>query len=212
LHNHWDKHLDLKQLILWKRPSVIVECGAGTGELTRLLASLLDVYPFKLFVISDAKVDGLDERINWNSGLSYEMLSSFDDGSIDLCIIDTDHNYWTLMKEFSAIMNKISEGGLIALHDVETFYHNTGMAMSYWDGKPYPKEAIEEHAKFGSLGDAMIDFLQMHKLNYKLFAYTPESQGAAILQRHTQPVFAIVCPGSNPAYAKQNKEAVYAGI
>lgn len=201
MHNHWDQHLNLKKWILERRPSVIVECGAGNGELTRQLASLLDVYPFELHVVSDKPVEGLDPRIVWHSGLSYNVLNGCPKLSIGLCIIDTDHNYWTLMKELSAVFDKIEEGGLIALHDVETFYHDTGMALSYSTGEPYPKEEIEKYAPYGSLGDALIEFLHVKKMDYRLVSFTTESHGAAMIQRMTQPMFAIAVPGSKPVYA-----------
>lgn len=202
MHNHFNTHLNLRKIILEKRPSVVVECGAGTGELTQMLASLLDSYDFKLYVISDKEVPGLDPRIIWKSGLSFNVLKEFPDDSIGLCIIDTDHNYWTLMKEFEALFNKIEEGGFIALHDVETFYHDTGMAMSYSTGEPYPLEEIKEWSKYGGVGAAMIDFLQLKKMNYKLKAYSPESHGAALIEKRTLSHYSIMVPGPKPQYAE----------
>lgn len=206
MHNHWLRGLCLENIVLERRPKRIVECGAGEGALTRKIQELLDIYEFEFHVISDKKLEELDPRIHWNTGLSYEVLPAFDDRSIDLCIIDTDHNYWTLMKELSAVFDKISEDGLIALHDVETFYHDTGMALAYWDGKPYPREDIEKYAPYGSLGDAMIEFLHLKKMNYRLLAFTPDSNGAALLQRKTQSVFSIVVPGPGAGFAPKNTE------
>lgn len=213
MHNHFNKGLGLKSLILERKPKLIVECGAGNGELTRMIASLLDDYLFEFHVISDKVLEGLDPGIIWHTGLSYELLETFKDGDIDLCIIDTDHNYWTLMKEFAAVFNKMSEGGLIALHDVETFYHDTGMALAYWDGKPYPREEIEKYASYGGLGDALIDFLQNKKMHYKLLAYTAESHGAALIEKRSQSIFSIVVPGSGAGFAPKKMEVKeYAGI
>ena len=197
--------MNLKRWILDRRPKRIVECGAGSGELTRQISSLFEIYNFEFHVISDAIVDSLHKNILWHRGLSYEVLQSFDDASIDMCIIDTDHNYWTLMKEFACLFNRMNERGLIALHDVDTFYHDTGMALSYSTGDVYPKDTIESFASNGSLGDAMIEFLHLKRLNYRLLAYTHESQGAALLEKKTQREYAIVVPGERPVYA-QNKE------
>lgn len=212
MHNHFNQNLNLKALILEHRPKMIVECGAGNGDLTRQLASLLDIYPFELHVITDKVLEGLDSRIKWVIGLSYEELKKFESKSIGLCVIDTDHNYWTLMKEFSAAFDKIREDGYIALHDVETFYHDTGMALSYWDGKPYPKEEIEKFSPYGGLGDALIEFLHIKNMNYRLVSFTTASHGAALIQRKTQPIFSVVIPGPKPVYAQIQKEAVHAGI
>lgn len=209
MHNHFDQHLNLKAFILERRPKVIVECGAGNGALTRKLASLIDECGFELHVVSDMAIKGIDSRIKWVTGLSYEELAVFGDSSIDLCIIDTDHNYWTLMKEFAAVFTKIREGGLIALHDVETFYHDTGMALSYWDDKPYPKEEIMKYASAGSLGDALMEFLTTYKMTYKLLAYTKESHGAALIEKRSQTMFSIMTPGPGAIFAK--KETQHAG-
>lgn len=204
MHNHFDRNLNLKALILDRRPGVIVECGAGNGELTRLLASLLDVYTFELHVISDYPVEGLDPRIKWKTGISYSALQDFEDSSIDLCILDTDHNYWTLMKELAALFNRVKEGGLIAMHDVETFYHDTGMALSYSNGDVYPKQEIEKLAPYGGLGDAMIEFLHIKKLDYKLFAYNRESNGAAVIEKRASPIFNLFTPGAGAVFANKD--------
>ncbi len=134
-------------------------------------------------------------------------MNDFPDDSIDLCIIDTDHNYWTLMKELAAVFNKITEGGLIALHDVETFYHDTGMALGYWNGQPYPRDDIETCARYGGLGDALIEFLQVKKMHYKLAAYTAFNHGGALIEKKTQSIFNIVVPGSGAGFAPK-KEAL----
>lgn len=211
MHKHFDQYLNLKALILENRPQVVVECGAGNGDMTKLLASLLDVYPFELHVITDKALEGLDPRIQWHIGLSYEELVHFDNKSIGLCIIDTDHNYWTLMKEFAAVFDKIQENGYIAMHDVETFYHDTGMALSYWDGKPYPKEEIEKFSPYGGLGDALIEFLHIKNMNYRLVAFTTENHGGALIQRKTQPMFSVIIPGPGSIFTK-HKEVTHAGI
>lgn len=201
MHNHFDKNLNLKSWILSRGSRTIVECGAGTGELTRQLSTMItsgtDVY-----VISDKKIPGLDSRIHWKTGLSYNLLKDFPDNSIDLCVIDTDHNYWTLMTELEAVKPKIAEGGLIALHDVETFYYDTGMALSYSTGEAYPKELIESYAPRGSLGIALLQFLSENKWDFKLLAFTHESHGAALIEKKNVTHFSLIVPGGAPAYAE----------
>jgi hypothetical protein len=204
--------LNLKQIILERKPKQIVECGAGNGDLTRKLASLIDECGFELDVISDKMIDGIDDRIHWHVGLSYEELKSFDNNSIDLCIIDTDHNYWTLREELRVLNDRIKEGGLIALHDVETFYHDTGMALSYWNDMPYPKKEIESMANQGSLGDAMVMFLASDNLHWKMLGYDRHSHGAALLERRTQSKFSIIVPGPGAGFAPTNKEIEHASV
>lgn len=201
MHNHFSQYLNLKSFILEKRPKVIVECGAGSGELTRKICSLWNIYDFDFHVISDTPVPGLDPKIKWVQGLSYDALKIFPNETIDLCIIDTDHNYWTLAKELQAVVSKIKEGGLIALHDVETFYHDTGMALSYSSGETYPREEIERMASLGGLGDALIAFLNSERLGWKLLAFNRESHGAAVIEKRTQTHYSLFLPGSGAVYA-----------
>lgn len=202
MHNHFFNHLKLRDVILKHRPNVIVECGAGNGENTALLATILNMYPCELHVISDKKVEGLDERIKWTVGLSYKELDKYPDGSIDLCIIDTDHNFWTLTEELNAVKNKISEHGFIAMHDVDEFYHNTGVAMSYWNDMPYPEKEIMDSAKFGGLGDALMKFLVDNNSLFQMVKWDSEKYGAALIQKKTIERTSIIRPAGNPPFAK----------
>lgn len=204
MQGHFDQHLNLRKLILDRYPKMIVECGAGNGDLTRLIAHLKWHYEFEFHVISDKEVEGLDPDINWKTGISYQELTAFDDKSIDLCIIDTDHNYWTLRKELEALTPKMKEGGLIVMHDVEEFYHDTGMAMSYWNDTPYPEKEIKDCAKQGGLGLALIDFLHEYRGDFKLVRYLPEHFGVAVIERKTIKVTRMILPGENPVFAKPN--------
>lgn len=205
MHNHFFQFLNLRKIILEHRPSVIVECGAGNGDNTRLLAHLLDLYPFELHVISDKKVEGLDPRIKWTVGLSYTELAKYPDDSIGLCIIDTDHNYWTLRKELEVVKDKIKEDGLIAFHDVDEFYHDTGMAMSYWNDLPYPEKEIKACIGLGGLGDALLRFLVDFNVDWRLLYWVKEKYGAAIIQRKTVRTTKVILPASAPVFAKPHE-------
>lgn len=198
---HFDTNLKLRELILAKRPKLIVECGAGNGDCTKLLVHMKWYYEFDLASITDKALDGIDE-VDWKIGLSYERLKEFDDNSIGMCIIDTDHNYWTLRTELEAVMPKMEEGGLIVMHDVDTYYHNTGMAMSYWNDQPYPEKEILDHVQCGGLGDAVIDFLHEQRGTFKMLWWNPNHHGVAVIEKHTVTETAIHRPGTNPVFAK----------
>lgn len=199
--NHFDNHLNLRKLILDRHPDLIVECGAGDGETTRMLAHLKLWYPFELISITDKKLEHMDE-VEFRFGLSYERLKEFDDESIGMCLIDTDHNYWTLTQELQAVLPKMKEGGLVVMHDVEAFYHNTGMAMSYWNDQPYPEESIRSHIKDGGLGDALIDFLHHYRGYFKMLWYEPNDNGMAVIEKQSVTQTVVFTPGSAPVYAK----------
>ena len=179
-----------------------MECGAGDGSLTRKIAGLMSEYEFEFHVINDKEISGIDDRIKWINGISYRELEKFNDGSIDLCIIDTDHNYFTLGSELKVLDRKIGEGGMVAMHDLETFYHDTGMAMSYWNDEVYPLNEINECAKSGSLGDALMDFLGATRFRWKMLGYSRHSHGAAVIEKRLQTMFAIMAPGPKSVYAK----------
>lgn len=205
---HFDKHLNLRQLILDKKPTVIVECGAGNGDCTRLLAHLKLWYPFDLYSITDKKIDGIDE-VDWKIGVSYERLHDFSDGEIGMCIVDTDHNYWTLRTELDVLRSKVAEGGLIVMHDVDTFYHDTGLAMSYWDGHDYPESDILARAHRGGLGDAVIDFLHDHRDEFKMRSWTTDHHGCAVIEKQTVTVTRLIRPGTDPVFAQPNPEGMH---
>jgi len=209
LKEHFDGFLNLRQLILDRKPELIVECGGGNGDLTKLIAHMQWLYDFELYCISDKKLD--IPNVVWMTGISYQVLPTFEPESIDLCIIDTDHNYWTLRQELLAVAPRMKEGGLIVMHDVEEFYHNTGMGMSYWNGAHYPEDEIKAQARLGGTGLAMIDFLHDFRGSFKLTRYVPESFGAAVIEKKTVSETQIIMPGPGSVFAKPAESAVQGG-
>lgn len=203
---HFDVNLKLRDLILAHRPELIVECGAGNGDCTKLLAHMKWFYPFELVSITDKRLDESAEwslEVDWRIGLSYEKLREFDDESIGMLIIDTDHNYWTLRTELDAALPKVKEGGLIVMHDVDTFYHDSGLAMSYWNDAPYPERQIMDTAIRGGLGDAVIDFLHDQRGTFKMLWWNPNHHGVAVIQKHTVKETCVIRPGTDPVFARK---------
>lgn len=200
---HFDSHLNLRKLILDKLPKVIVEVGAGDGANTRMIAFMQHYYPFEFHVISDKELPDLKRsNIHWKTGISYKELALFPDNSIDMCIIDTDHNYWTLEQELNAVFSKMNEGGLIIMHDVEEFYYNTGLSDGYWDDSPYPKDEIMEKSKWGGTGLALIDFLHKYRGAYKLVRWIPEHFGCAVIEKRTVEGTNVISPGPGSVFAR----------
>ena len=201
---HFDKNLNLRQIILDQRPKLILECGAGEGACTRLLAHMQLWYEFQLYVVSDKELPDLawNPDVHWRTGISYLEIPKLEDASVGLAIIDTDHNYWTLTQELEALIPKMEEGGLVVMHDVESFYHNTGMSMSYWNGTPYPEAEIKSHVKDGGLGDALIDFLHRNRGFFKLRNYVTEHHGCAVIEKRSVTETCLITPGTQPPYAK----------
>ena len=191
IKNHFDKNLNLKDIILERKPKLIVECGAASGENTRQILALKSIYPFKLVSISDAPyaeetmkcVEFLKDGYEWRYDLSYRALQNFEPESIDLCMIDTDHNYWTMKQELQALHSKLSKDGLIAMHDTETYWANSGQAYRYGTGDSYPSEEISKHEKEGKgMGTAILEFLAEHP-EYKILKKVTESHGAMVMEK-----------------------------
>ena len=202
MQEHFDDFLNLRKLILERKPKLIVECGAGNGDLTRLLCHMLLMYQFDLHVISDKELPDIEHWVEWHTGVSYKVIPEFDDNSIEMCIIDTDHNYWTLRQELEALIPKMKEGGLIVMHDVEEFYYDTGMGLSYWDGSPYPEEEIKSKTRLGGCGLGLIDFIHDFRGTFKLVRFIPESHGAAVIEKRTVTGTQIITPGPASTFAK----------
>ena len=183
MNRHFNLGLNVKEIILKKYPKHIVEVGAFDGANTKKIASLQEAIGFKLTVISDDVAEKLP-GVDYIKGISYNALKDFPDESIDICIIDTDHNYWTLIEEMKAVFNKITEGGLILFHDVDTFYYDSGVT-SYGDEYEYPREKIDSLMGRGSTGCAVIDFLAECRFNYKLEKWVQEYDGACAIRKKT---------------------------
>tara|TARA_R110000787_G_scaffold57255_8_gene130946 strand:+ start:336 stop:1013 length:678 start_codon:yes stop_codon:yes gene_type:complete len=149
MHRHFDKHLNLKALIKDRQPKTVLELGANKGENTINLIYLAEELGYELIVVSpeyptwtqELSDGGIDikravfehEQLEWIYGVSYVELPKMADGSIDFCILDTDHNYWTLEKELLELKRVIAEDGIVAIHDTEEFASRNGtMGFGYF--------------------------------------------------------------------------------
>lgn len=188
MRNHFTQHLCLRDIILEYKPALIVECGCSYGQNTMYLRSLHPEYPFRLISISDDRLfpaimpDKETDTFTFIQGISYLELPKFDDTSIGLCIIDTDHNYYTLQQELAALYPKLIPGGLIALHDTVMFSKLSGKKMNYGTHDPYPMQLIDQYAEQGlSMGQAIQEFLRDHP-TAKIVKQVEESNGAMLIQ------------------------------
>jgi SAM-dependent methyltransferase len=142
MQRHFDKHLNLKDLIRDHQPKTILELGANKGENTINLIYLAEELGYKLIVISPEYPTWTQElpggeieikravfehrQLDWVYGVSYIELPKMADDSIDFCIVDTDHNYWTLEKELLELKRVMAKDGIVAIHDTEEFAARNG--------------------------------------------------------------------------------------
>ena len=186
MNNHWDKNLNVKNLLGQFKPERIVECGAGSGENT---IQYLDA-GYVLTSISDGeipeKLKSFIEKgqLKWIFGISYVELAKFEDGSIDFCSIDTDHNYWTLKRELDVLKKKLTANGIVVIHDTETYRRNSGSMDGYKCGLPYPAEIKDAEKKGKNYGDAISEALLSG--DFYVLAECLESNGATALMRRVK--------------------------
>lgn len=180
MKNHWDRNLNVSQLVKEHKPKLIVELGGGGGDNTDQYIELQKTLHFKMITISDGNMPerykGNDD-FQWIFGISYLELPKFPDHSIDFCSIDTDHNYWTLYKELEILNDKMKVGGMVVMHDTESYRNQSGVMMSYLHGDDYPR-GITENQHIG-MRQALQDHLDCG--NYKLIKETKDSCGACAI-------------------------------
>lgn len=182
----WTHFDTIEPLMREVSPSHVLELGALNGETTQQLLRLQPEIGFKLTVISDdADIDcGHPGFVKVVRGVSYTEIPKLEPESIDFCLLDTDHNYWTLGKELMALDSRLKVGAHVLIHDVETFYYDTGLADFYANGADYPNADIMEFAHRGSLGVAVLDFLSTYPFNYRLVSWTPRDHGMAVIKKN----------------------------
>jgi predicted O-methyltransferase YrrM len=203
MNNHWEKGLNIKQLILDNKPIHILEIGCLEGKMTENILSLQNELDFKLTCISDdleMKEDGV-RRIR---GISYEEISKLEDNEFDFVLLDTDHNYWTMEKELAALHSKMKHGCTIVIHDVEVFYYNTGVAVAnevddtYANRSKYPLNEIREYGdKYGGMTLAIIDMLSVNRYAYSLHSWISDGIGICVIKKNPEKFMTLmIAPAS----------------
>ena len=187
MHNHFTENLNTKALIERHDPKVVVE--AGCGQSTVQLMALAKERGFR-FVMMDVMDDPGNpgvmklptgvfialKDIELLYGVSYLNFEKFADHEIDMAIVDTDHNGWTLMRELQVLERKVKPGGLVLLHDTEAFKNVNGTMEGYASGDaPYPLKEILD-------GPTMGEVVELYKGKWTVIAETPESNGAIAFQ------------------------------
>jgi cephalosporin hydroxylase len=193
---HFDKYLNIREMILTYRPEIILEMGARVGQNTVNILKLRDQYPFRLVTISDGPIKSCFYEVReavergdcvWIQDISYKAIGKWIlDKTIGMVLIDTDHNYWTLKKELTELYPKLSEQCIIVVHDtvvsLTNKYYDLGV---YFNGDKYPFEEIQSCVKEGKvMNDAIEEFIAEHPNEFSYLRMTRESCGAIAISRN----------------------------
>jgi predicted O-methyltransferase YrrM len=107
------------QLASIYKPAIYVELGLYEGE------TLQKVQPFaqKLYGVDIKSNEHLECLKNMpNITISYELTDKFFesfDKKIDMAFIDADHNYNSVVKDFENVFSRLTQNGIILLHDTD---------------------------------------------------------------------------------------------
>jgi len=183
MHQHFHKHLNVKKLMRERKPRFVLEMGAGSGNNTKQIVKLQKEWPFEMVVINDGTTpdEKWMDQVKWINGVSYIEIPKLQRW-VDFCSIDTDHNYLTLKLELEALEENMLSGGIVVMHDTETYGKTSGHFWKYVTNNPYPLEQIEGFEKKGLTMTAAID-LSVIKGAFKIIKETKASHGAIAMER-----------------------------
>jgi predicted O-methyltransferase YrrM len=60
--------------------------------------------------------------VNLIKGHSQEVVSNYEDESLDFCFIDGSHEYEDVKKDIEAYLKKVKKGGILAGHDYDSIW------------------------------------------------------------------------------------------
>jgi hypothetical protein len=145
MYIYW--HLIMEPLLEIVQPRTIIEIGAERGDTTRPLldfcqrhdATLHSIDPHPLFDWQN------EPRLVMHRALSLQALPTI--GACDACLIDGDHNYYTVFNELMLI-GRNQPFPLTFVHDIGWPY---GRRDSYYDPRNIPAEHRHQCVKMGLL-------------------------------------------------------------
>lgn len=149
----WHHHeTTIRQLLLDRHLTEVLEIGVESGVHTRMLLAVLDQVDGHLTSI-DPQIGFLlklrlrrSRRVRLVQAPSLDALPRLgaEGARFDCAIIDGDHNWYTVFHELEALSPMMNPRGVILLHDVEWPYGRRDM---YYAPERIPPEARHPHAR-----------------------------------------------------------------
>ena len=179
MNQHFDKHLNVQEFIKDRKPSKIIELGGDTGLNTRKLASVCNVITISDNPMPSDLTPFVEEgKLQWIQGLSQTELKNFPDTSLEFVIVDTDHNYTTLKLELDELNRAMQVGGLVILHDVESFRGRNYNKKFYGSGDPYDSSLMSQGRGYTEALEEEVD-----AGHWRVIKWVKESHGAAAMEK-----------------------------
>ncbi|MFO7534533.1 MAG: class I SAM-dependent methyltransferase [Kiritimatiellia bacterium] len=148
-------------LTLMQQPRLIVELGTRGGESTRALLAAASVVNARMLSLDINECGGIEltHRDRWSfvkcddvtfglTGLDEWCRQEGLEPKVDVLFIDTSHKYEHTKRELAAWMPRLSEGGLVMLHDTNmgqgAYTRLDGSTGLGWDNQRGVIRALEE--------------------------------------------------------------------
>ena len=131
-------------------PHRVLEIGAETGASTKDLLRWCEGHDAELIVVEPepvaavAELAASSERVTLISGRSPRALDDIE--RCDVCLIDGDHNYWTVERELEWVASRALQAGeplLAILHDVGW---PCARRDQYYEPAALPPETVHPHS------------------------------------------------------------------
>ncbi len=215
MKKHFYSYTNVSSIIDRVKPKIIMEIGCGAYENVMCLLTYLykEGNDYHVVGITDNALElriptYMQERFLVIQGISYEVLSIYNAfmkatkeefrKPVDIAILDSDHNYYTVSKELEALYPHLSPACVLIFHDTNNYEeaglsqlkfenihpvsNSTYQATGYADGFVYPKEKIMETLHLGIV-DAIKEFVAKHP-EFSISYTTKESCGVYVIERN----------------------------
>lgn len=139
-----------------------------------------------------------NQVVECHQGLSWDMLNSIADNSLDYIYIDADHSYQSVKKDIEAAYAKIKDGGIIQFND----YTHYGLLERGEYGVLFAVNEFIESKDIHLIG-LSIDRSGYHDIAVRVIKNIPSDENQV---KHVE--FYIVTPCSRPENLEKMKELI----
>jgi predicted O-methyltransferase YrrM len=196
MNDHWAEGVCIKDLLDRYKPSTVLELGASAGSCTIKLLRHAYNMNYELVTVDDGPPNrrvlellkyygdsrrgegGQPMNYKWVRGISYVEVGKLKPSSVDFCLIDTDHNAWTVNKEIEELTPIMSARSILAFHDTEINRFNNGVYERYKTNHDYPRDEIAADTR--TYTEAVVSGMED---GWDLLCKSPENAGAMVFQR-----------------------------